>query len=214
MAAAHVQKRPKRSADHIPRSLDEFMERHNVVKEKRSHAKCPAPYYRNFFLTNYSLMKLDCYIRDVIAADGKETHNTGKKNSKDPTQRRNLNEFNVMSTEWGISLSSTRIDEKSNEIPEMQKVMKQIDCRGCVVTADAMNTQKATAKAIIKEAHGDYCLALKENQRTVYLEVREYFAYEELLKEILTKEGRYFKEIEETTCNTITREYFITDDDR
>ncbi len=155
MAAAHVQKRPKRSADHIPRSLDEFMERHNVVKEKRSHAKCPAPYYRNFFLTNYSLMKLDCYIRDVIAADGKETHNTGKKNSKDPTQRRNLNEFNVMSTEWGISLSSTRIDEKSNEIPEMQKVMKQIDCRGCVVTADAMNTQKATAKlfAIVARRH-------------------------------------------------------------
>ena len=160
----------------------------------------------------YKNDELDCYIRDVIAADGKETHNTGKKNSKDPTQRRNLNEFNVMSTEWGISLSSTRIDEKSNEIPEMQKVMKQIDCRGCVVTADAMNTQKATAKAIIKEAHGDYCLALKENQRTVYLEVREYFAYEELLKEILTKEGRYFKEIEETTYNTITREYFITDD--
>ncbi len=131
------------------------MERHNVVKEKRSHAKCPAPYYRNFFLTNYSLMKLDCYIRDVIAADGKETHNTGKKNSKDPKQRRNLNEFNVMSTEWGISLSSTRIDEKSNEIPEMQKVMKQIDCRGCVVTADAMNTQKATAKlfAIVARRH-------------------------------------------------------------
>ena len=99
----------------------------------------------------YKNDELDCYIRDVIAADGKETHNTGKKSSKDPAERRNLNEFNVMSTEWGISLSSTRIDEKSNEIPEMQKVMKQLDCRGCVVTADAMNTQKATAKTIIEE---------------------------------------------------------------
>ena len=113
----------------------------------------------------YKNDELDCYIRDVIAADGKETHNTGKKNSEDIAERRNLNEFNAMSTEWGISLSSTRIDEKSNEIPEMQKVMKQLDCRGCVVTADAMNTQKATAKAIIEEAHGDYCLALKENQK-------------------------------------------------
>lgn len=117
----------------------------------------------------YKNDELDCHIRDVIAADGKEIHNTGKKSSEEPTQRRNLNEFNVMSTEWGISLSSTRIDEKSNEIPEMQKVMKQLDCRGCVVTADAMNTQKATAKAIIKEAHGDYCLALKGNQKTAYL---------------------------------------------
>lgn len=160
----------------------------------------------------YKNDELDCYIRDVIAADGKETHNTGKKNSADAAEKRNLNEFNVMSTEWGITLSSTRIDEKSNEIPEMQKVMKQIDCRGCVVTADAMNTQKATAKAIIEEAHGDYCLALKENQKTVYLEVKEYFACEELLKEIMAKDGRYFIETEETTYDTITREYFITDD--
>lgn len=160
----------------------------------------------------YKNEKLDCYIQDVISADGKETHNTGKKNCEDATERRNLQEFNVMSTEWGLNLSSTRIDEKSNEIPEMQKVMKQIDCRGCIVTADAMNTQKATAKVIIKEAHGDYCLALKENHKTLYLEVKEYFACEELLKKIMIKDGQYFKETEETTYNTVTREYFITDD--
>ena len=93
----------------------------------------------------------------------------------------------------------------------MQKVLKQIDCRSCIVTAYAMNTQKATAKAIIKEAQGDYCLALKENQKTAYLEVKEYFACEALLKEILAKDGQYFKEEEETTYDTITREYFITD---
>ncbi len=156
--------------------------------------------------------RLGCCIRDVIAADGKETRNTAKKNEKDIASRRNLNEFNVMSTEWGISLSSTRIDEKSNEIPEMQKVIKQIDCRGCIVTADAMNTQKATAKAIVKDAHGDYCLALKENQKTAYREVKEYFASEELLKEIMAKDGQYLKETEATACSTVTREYFITDD--
>ena len=67
---------------------------------------------------------LGCCIRDVIAANGKETHNTAKKNRLEPEANRNLNEFNVMSTEWGICLSSTRIDEKSNEIPEMQKIIK------------------------------------------------------------------------------------------
>lgn len=155
---------------------------------------------------------LDCCIRDVIAADGKETHNTAKKNSSDVESSRNLNEFNVMSTEWGISLSTTRIDEKSNEIPEMQKVMKQIDARGCIVTTDAMNTQKATAMAIIKEAHGDYCLALKENQKTAYHEVKEYFACEALLKEVMTKDGQYLNETEDTSQSIVTREYFITDD--
>ncbi|NBJ95201.1 transposase family protein [Parablautia muri] len=56
-----------------------------------------------------------------FAADEKETHNTGKKDSRDVKDRHNLNEFNVMSTEWGICLSSTRIDEKSNESLKCRK---------------------------------------------------------------------------------------------
>lgn len=156
--------------------------------------------------------ELGCYIRDVIAADGKETRNTGKENSQDVCETRNLSEFNVMSTEWGICLSSTRIDEKSNEIPEMQDVMGKLDCRGCVVTADAMNTQKDTARAIVGKAHGDYCLALKENHKTACHEVKEYFANEGFLKEIMAADGQYLKETEETTSETVVREYFITSD--
>lgn len=156
--------------------------------------------------------ELGCYIRDVVAADGKETHNTGKTNSEDVCDVRNLNEFNVMSTEWGICLSSTRIDEKSNEIPEMQEVMGNLDCSGCVATADAMNTQKETARAIVEKAHGDYCLALKENHKTAYHEVKEYFANEGLLKEIMAADGQYLKETEETASEAVVREYFITDD--
>lgn len=156
--------------------------------------------------------ELGCYIRDVIAADGKETHNTGKENSQDICDTRNLSEFNVMSTEWGICLSSTRIDEKSNEIPEMQEVMGKLDCRGCVVTADAMNTQKDTARAIVEKAQGDYCLALKENHKTTYHEVKEYFANEGFLKEIMAADGQYLKETEETASETVVREYFITSD--
>jgi len=58
----------------------------------------------------YQNEKLDCYVQDVIAADGKETHHTAKKSGKEPEDLRNLNEFNVMSTEWGVCLSSTRIN--------------------------------------------------------------------------------------------------------
>lgn len=112
----------------------------------------------------------------------------------------------------GICLSSTRTDEKSNEIPEMQEVMGKLDCRGCVVTADAMNTQKDTARAIVEKAQGDYCLALKENHKTAYHEVKEYFANEGFLKEIMAADGQYLKETEETASETVVREYFITSD--
>ncbi len=132
----------------------------------------------------YENKELDCYVRDVIAADGKETHHTAKKHGTQPEEMRNLNEFNVMSTEWGVCLSSTRIGEKTNEIPEMQAVMKNLDCRGCVVTADAMNTQKETARVIVREAHGDYCLALKGNQKQAYEEIRDYFSCGEFLESI------------------------------
>lgn len=57
---------------------------------------------------------------------------TAQKKGTEEGQSRNLHELNVMSTEWGICLSSTRIDEKGNEIPEMQKAIKGIDCRGCI----------------------------------------------------------------------------------
>lgn len=157
---------------------------------------------------------LGCCIRDVIAADGKKTRNTAKKGSPEPAASRSLNEFNVMSTKWGICLSSTRTDEKSNEIPEMQKVIRQTDCRGCIVTADAMNTQKATARAIVKEARGEYCLALKENQKTAYQEIKEYFGCEDFLKELMGQDGRYLKETEHTASRITVREYFITDDIR
>jgi len=94
-----------------------------------------------------------------------------------------------MSTEWGVCLSSTRIDEKTNEIPEMQKVMERLDCRRCIVTADAMNTQKEIARVIVKQAHGDYCLVLKSNQKRAYEKIKEYFACGEFLKNIQSKTG-------------------------
>lgn len=154
----------------------------------------------------YQNDELDCYIRDVIAADGKETHNTEKKNSDNVYEKLNLNEFNVMSTQWGICLSSTRIAEKSNEIPKMQDVISRLDCRGCVVTADAMNTQKETVRAIVGKAHGDYCLALKENPKNAFHEAKEYFSSEALLKKIMKKDGQYSKETEKTSCGIVTRE--------
>ncbi len=50
----------------------------------------------------YKNEELGCYVQDVIAADGKETHRTAKKRGREPENLRNLNEFNVMSTEWGV----------------------------------------------------------------------------------------------------------------
>lgn len=53
---------------------------------------------------------------------------------------------------------------------------------------------------------------MEENQKTAYYEVKEYFASEKLLKEIMSVAGQYEKETEVTTYNTIAREYCTTND--
>lgn len=120
----------------------------------------------------YQNEDLDCHVHDVIAVDGKEIRHTAKKHEKEPQDLCSPNEFNVMFTEWGIYLSSTRIDEKINKIPEIQAVMKGLDCHKCIVTAGAMNVQKEIARVIVQEAHRDYCLALKGSQKQTYEEGR------------------------------------------
>ena len=160
----------------------------------------------------YTNEELGISITDVVAIDGKETRGTGIECAADETERRNLNELNVQSTEYGITLSATRIGEKTNEIPEAQKVLKRLDLKGCVVTADALNTQKETAKAIVNYAHADYCLALKENQRNAYADVADYFHSFETLESLHNEQNTYRKEEEEINGQKIIREYYISSD--
>lgn len=118
---------------------------------------------------------------------------------------RNLSEFNAMSTKYVDCLSSTRIVKTSSKIPNIQGAMDRLDYCGCIVTADTLSMQKETVRAIIDIAHGDYYLALKENQKTAYAKVQKYFADELLLEGIMTTEGRN----EETATQTLLWEYFI-----
>ena len=69
----------------------------------------------------YKNEELDCYIQDVIAADGKETHNTGKKKSEDAAERRSLQEFNVMSTEWGAAFPPPRLMRRAMGSPKCRR---------------------------------------------------------------------------------------------
>lgn len=58
-----------------------------------------------------------------------------------------------------------------------------MDLTNCILTADALNTQKETVSAI-KEAKGDYVLALKKNKKIFYEDVKDYFDDLDILKEI------------------------------
>ena len=104
----------------------------------------------------------------VIAIDGKEARRTKDK------KKRPLHVVSAFSHEYGVVIGQLACDEKSNEITAIPKLLEMLEIKGCIVTIDAMGTQKNIAEKIIdKEA--DYILSLKANQNTLYNDVRLYF---------------------------------------
>jgi predicted transposase YbfD/YdcC len=73
-----------------------------------------------------------------------------------------------------LVLGQRKVDEKSNEITAIPELIKVLELSGCLVTIDAMGTQKDIAKLIIAKG-ADYCLALKGNQGNIHQDVEQLF---------------------------------------
>lgn len=146
--------------------------------------------------------------RDVLSMDGKVSTGSGR-NKENTEEIKALNTMSIYSHNYGVSLVQDYIEEKSNEIPMGPELIKKLDLTNCILTADALNTQKETAKAI-KEAHGDYVLALKNNQKTFYKDVKDYLDDEDILKEI--SKDNYYETTEKSHSKIITRKYYMTSD--
>ena len=71
-------------------------------------------------------------------------------------------------------LGQQKVDEKSNEMTAIPKLLAQLDITGCVVTIDAIGTQTEIAKAIV-EAKADYILAVKKNQKALFEDLSNLF---------------------------------------
>jgi predicted transposase YbfD/YdcC len=84
-----------------------------------------------------------------------------------------------MVSAWAASnrlvLAQVKVDAKSNEITAIPELLRVLVLEGCIITIDAMGTQREIATQIIDQG-GDYVLALKENQGTLYQDVVEMFA--------------------------------------
>ncbi|MBE9141236.1 ISAs1 family transposase [Nodosilinea sp. LEGE 07088] len=85
-----------------------------------------------------------------------------------------LHSVSAWSSEHGLVLAQQRVDAKSNEITAVPVLLNLLNLKGTVVTLDAMGTQTAIATQI-KQAEGDYVLALKGNQGTLSRAVETWF---------------------------------------
>lgn len=106
----------------------------------------------------------------------------------------------------GICYGQLPIEEKSNEITAIPRLLKQLSIEDTIVTIDAMGTQTAIASLII-ERQADYCLAVKQNQSLLYQDIAEYMRQPEFQKE-MKQQKRYHRTIEKARGQLETREYF------
>lgn len=107
----------------------------------------------------------------TIAIDGKTMRRSGEPlHDVAP-----LHIVSAWCSELRMTLGQIATEEKSNEITAIPELLDQIDIKGDFVSIDAMGCQKKIATKIVKKK-GDYALAVKENQPTLYTEIVDTFA--------------------------------------
>ena len=107
---------------------------------------------------------------EVIAIDGKCLRRSLDKASKKAA----IYMVSAWAQQNSLVLGQVKVDEKSNEITAIPKLLSRLDIADAVVTIDAMGCQKKIAKQIVQQG-GDYVLSLKGNQGLLHEDVATYF---------------------------------------
>lgn len=107
---------------------------------------------------------------EIIAIDGKTLRGSGNKRKNDKP----LHLVSAWAVKNKMMLGQVKTKEKSNEIEAIPRLLSMLDINGSIVTIDAMGCQKSIALQIIEQG-GDYVLALKENQATLYQDIASIF---------------------------------------
>jgi predicted transposase YbfD/YdcC len=106
----------------------------------------------------------------VIAIDGK----TLRRSFDRAKGRSALHLVHAWATANHLLLGQVAVDEKSNEITAIPKLLKVLEITGAIVTIDAMGCQKEIAHTI-RERKAHYVLALKANHEHLYEQVVAFF---------------------------------------
>jgi len=107
---------------------------------------------------------------EVIAIDGKCLRRSIDKASKKAA----IYMVSAWAQQNNLVLGQVKVDDKSNEITAIPKLLSRLDIAGAVVTIDAMGCQKKIATQI-KQQGGDYVFSLKGNQGNLHDDVKTFF---------------------------------------
>lgn len=108
----------------------------------------------------------------VVALDGKQLRRSHDK----ALGKGAISMVSAWATANHLVLGQIKVDEKSNEITALPKLLEVLELSGCIVTIDAMGCQKEIAKTI-RAQEADYILAVKGNQGGLLEDITTLFDY-------------------------------------
>jgi len=103
----------------------------------------------------------------LIAIDGKTVRRShDRTNGKEA-----IHLVSAWASQNGIVLGQVKVDDKSNEITAIPELLNILDFHGCIISIDAIGTQKEIVSTILEQG-GDYLLAVKQNQGDLYNQIK------------------------------------------
>ncbi len=128
----------------------------------------PEQFQKSFITWIQSISKLTN--QEIVAIDGKTLR--GSYDTSD--DKAAIHMVSAWASANCLVLGQVKVDEKSNEITAIPKLLKVLGPQGCIVTIDAMGCQKEIVKQIVEQG-GDYVISLKKNQNSLYERVENLF---------------------------------------
>lgn len=110
----------------------------------------------------------------------------------------------------GVVLGQVKVDGKSNEMTEIPELLKILDIHGCIVSIDAIGTQKEIISTILEQG-GDYLLTVKQNQGTLYDQIDLALSID-CKNEFKDTAYDYAKKVEKSHGRIENRECWVTSD--
>ena len=104
----------------------------------------------------------------AVALDGKTLRGARKQGAP------GVHLLSALSHHIGLTLAQQAVSDKTNEITQVEAVLRQLVLPGRVFTMDALLTQRHVAQAII-DGGGDYVMIVKANQPQLHADIELVF---------------------------------------
>jgi predicted transposase YbfD/YdcC len=140
----------------------------------------------------------------VIALDGKQLRRSHDKKH----DKKAIYMVSAWASENSLVLGQRKVDERSNEITAVPKLLDLLEISGCIVTTDALNSQTEIAEKVL-ENDADYLFTIKENWPQLLETIQGLFDYPDEMRWV---EHDYHKTVDDDHGRSEVRECWTTSD--